>query len=88
MAEGDIRVSGRRDGRPFLIDGVPLHQGLTAEVIMGAVQRRMSTLDDPGFCIACGLEHLGIEPDARRYRCEACGKHGVYGADELLLAIA
>ena len=70
------------------IDGVPLHPSLTAAVIMDAVQRRMTTLDNPGFCIHCGDEHGGIEPDACRYRCEACGDDGVYGADELLLAIA
>jgi hypothetical protein len=41
-----------------------------------------------GFCIHCGEEHYGIEPDARRYECEVCGKAGVYGAEELLLMLA
>jgi hypothetical protein len=27
----------------------------------------------------------GVEPDARRYECEVCGEHGVFGADELLV---
>jgi hypothetical protein len=40
------------------------------------------------FAIACGCEHLGIEPDARGYECEACGEPAVYGADDLLLEIA
>ena len=39
-----------------------------------------------GFCLACGEEaDSGIEPDARRYLCEACGQCKVYGLEELLL---
>lgn len=42
--------------------------------------------DEPiGFCTACGEEHYGIEPDARRYTCDACGEASVYGAPELLV---
>jgi len=41
-----------------------------------------------GFCVACGAEAYGVEPDARKYECEACGKPKVYGAEELLLMIA
>ena len=40
-----------------------------------------------GFCVACGAEAYGVEPDARRYECEVCGAHSVYGAEELLLGI-
>ena len=46
----------------------------------------MSTLDNPGFCLACGEEAGSVEPDARDYECEFCGKYQVYGAEELLLA--
>lgn len=38
-----------------------------------------------GICIACGFEQEGVEPDARKYECEECGKHKVYGAEELLM---
>jgi Zn finger protein HypA/HybF involved in hydrogenase expression len=38
-----------------------------------------------GWCISCGEEAYGVEPDAREYKCEACGKRQVYGAEELLL---
>lgn len=38
-----------------------------------------------GFCIACGCEHDGCEPDARNYTCESCGEPKVFGAEELLL---
>lgn len=38
-----------------------------------------------GFCIECRDQAYGVEPDARRYRCESCGAHAVYGAEELLI---
>jgi hypothetical protein len=38
-----------------------------------------------GFCIACGEETDGIEPDARNYHCDACNKPKVFGAPEILL---
>jgi len=40
---------------------------------------------DAGFCLACGAEAEGIEPDARKYECESCGAPKVYGAEELIL---
>jgi hypothetical protein len=38
-----------------------------------------------GFCLACGAMQECCEPDARKYRCDNCGKSEVYGAEELLL---
>jgi hypothetical protein len=38
-----------------------------------------------GFCIECRDEAYGVEPDARRYRCESCGANAVFGAEELLI---
>lgn len=38
-----------------------------------------------GFCISCGATADRVEPDARRYTCEACGEPRVYGAEELVL---
>ena len=64
------------------------HPSITLDRIMDAVERRMTTLDNPGFCLACGNEAGGVEPDARRYECEACGERQVYGADELLMRVA
>jgi len=40
-----------------------------------------------GFCLACGAEIEGIEPDARKYDCEECGAPKVYGAQEILLMV-
>jgi len=41
--------------------------------------------DNIGFCVACGKEAEGCEPDARKYKCECCGVRAVYGAEELML---
>lgn len=40
---------------------------------------------DTGWCLACGTEQSGVEPDARLYRCPDCGAHKVYGLEELAL---
>lgn len=64
-----------------------LHHTLTEAVICEAVERRMTTLDNPGFCIDCGLEHHSCEPDMRKGTCESCGARAVYGADELLFSL-
>jgi hypothetical protein len=64
------------------------HKNLTDEVIIEAVHRHRKSLDDPGFCLICGVEHCGCETDARDYECESCGAPAVYGAEELLLALA
>ena len=62
-----------------------MHKSITQKRITDAVKRQMFTLDNPGFCTACGLDVEGCEPDAERYECEACGEHQVYGAEQLLL---
>jgi hypothetical protein len=65
-----------------------IHPSITIDQVVEAVERRMTSLDNPGFCIVCGAEADGCEPDARKYECESCGKRGVYGAEELLLIMA
>ena len=42
-------------------------------------------LGNPGYCLDCGTEADGCEPDARNYTCEACGKNEVYGLEECLM---
>lgn len=64
-----------------------MHKSLTSARIIEAVERRNSSLDNPGFCKACGNEQEGCEPDDRNYECEACGEHQVFGAEELLFEI-
>ena len=53
--------------------------------LLAAIERSHSGLDNPGFCLACGEEVDGCEPDAREYECESCGERRVYGAEEILL---
>ena len=64
-----------------------MHKSITLEKIEDAVRREMFGLDSPGFCVVCGNEQEGCEPDARKYKCEACGERQVYGAAELLMEV-
>lgn len=41
--------------------------------------------DYTGICLRCGEEQGGCEPDASRYKCENCGAHSVYGAEQLAI---
>lgn len=44
------------------------------------------SLDDvQGWCLGCGEEASGVEPDAERYKCECCGEALVFGVEELML---
>lgn len=72
---------------PLIIDGFTVHPAVTVEAVTEAAARWSNTLDNPGFCLACGAEAEGVEPDARRYECESCGEEAVYGASELLLHV-
>ena len=65
----------------------PRHPSVTAERVMEMCERRMKSLDNPGICFACGIEADAVEPDARRYECEACGEHRVYGCEEAALML-
>jgi hypothetical protein len=64
-----------------------MHASLTADRIMDAVERHNTTLDNPGFCTACGNEQDGCEPDMRRGKCEVCGERQVFGAEELMMKV-
>lgn len=61
-----------------------IHPSITSERLCEAVERYNATCDNPGFCIACGADAEGCEPDARGYECEVCGERQVYGAEELV----
>ena len=66
------------------VETMKMHASITVERIMAACEAD----DHLGFCIACGDEAYGVEPDARRYVCESCDAKAVYGAEELLLMTA
>jgi predicted amidophosphoribosyltransferase len=62
-----------------------IHPSVTMQRVMDATQLEMTSLDNPGICLACGADADGCESDARKYECEVCGAHEVYGAAEILL---
>lgn len=55
--------------------------------IIDAAKRQMFGLDNPGFCLNCGAEREGCEPDAQGYECYDCGKHAVAGAETILMGL-
>ena len=74
--------SDRRGARAMPATKLPAD--LTVEMVMDAYQAD----DNLGFCMECGLEAYGVEPDAREYNCEGCEAPAVYGAGELLVMFA
>jgi hypothetical protein len=50
-------------------------------------EEELSALSDEGtgWCLACGTEAYGVEPDASKYTCEECGQPKVYGLEELAM---
>ena len=54
---------------------------INLEQVMEAITDR----DYAGFCLACGQEAFGCEPDARNYTCEFCEADQVFGAEEILI---
>lgn len=60
-----------------------IHPSITEDMIITAVQED----DCLGFCVSCGAEAYGVEPDAREYECSVCGGLHVYGAEEILMHI-
>lgn len=62
-----------------------LPSNLTIEQVTDAVERSMTGTDNPGFCMSCGIEQDGVEPDARHYHCDSCQSDMVFGAEEVLL---
>ena len=56
-----------------------------SKVTLSQVMEAIEADDCRGFCLACGAEAFGVEPDARTYECESCGEPKVYGAEEILL---
>ena len=64
-----------------------LPSNLTLDEVIAVAEENMFGLGNIGFCLSCGCEHDGCEPDARKYHCDACGENEVYGAEEILLLL-
>ena len=65
-----------------------MHKSITAKRVAAAVKRYQRELANPGFCIECGKEAEGCEPDMRKGLCEHCGERAVYAAEELMMEFA
>jgi predicted RNA-binding Zn-ribbon protein involved in translation (DUF1610 family) len=50
-----------------------------------ALEAMLARDNNEGFCLSCGAEAYGVEPDAVNYRCESCGAQEVFGASEILI---
>jgi hypothetical protein len=61
---------------------------MAANVTLDRVLEALEADDNLGYCLACGAEAYGVEPDAREYTCDACRESQVYGAQELLFRLA
>jgi hypothetical protein len=64
-----------------------LHESITRERVIEAVERWSEGTDNPGFCRACGKEADGVAPDETDVECEYCGEDKVTGAAELLMEV-
>lgn len=62
-----------------------MHASITTDRVIEAVRASNFELSNPGFCVGCGADADGVEPDAERYECEECGKRSVYGAEQVLI---
>ena len=58
---------------------------IPVDELLAAIEDAQDGLGNPGFCLACGEQADGCEPDAREYLCESCGEYKVYGAEEVLM---
>jgi len=64
-----------------------IHKSITFERVEAAVESQTYGLENPGFCLACGADHDGCEPDASGYGCYECGERKVEGAENVLMMI-
>ena len=63
----------------------PIHESVTSERVIEACELRATTLENPGFCLACGEDADQCEPDLEKAPCEGCGESAVYGSEQILL---
>jgi predicted RNA-binding Zn-ribbon protein involved in translation (DUF1610 family) len=64
-----------------------IHPSITQARVMALAEESMFGMSDSGLCVACGEDAMGVEPDARKYKCDLCGEMAVYGAEEILFQV-
>jgi hypothetical protein len=62
----------------------PMENTKKQKITIDQVTQAIESCNNIGFCLACGNEQDGCEPDAHNYKCENCGAKKVFGAEELL----
>lgn len=81
------------DGQEWILhDGMVLtllwDEPLVSEEQLLATAMELVEEDDcMGLCHHCGEVQWGCEPDARAYKCDACEKHTVFGAEESMMML-
>lgn len=60
---------------------------LDIDALENATRESMFGTGNPGYCVACGEESDGCEPDAEGYHCENCGEYAVCGAESLFMTL-
>lgn len=81
----------RKSGKPspWTVQDFGARGGPVTKVIsLARITRAIESGESRGFCLACGADAYGVEPDATGYPCESCGKLEVYGAEEVLIQVA
>jgi hypothetical protein len=58
------------------------------DTLLDIATELMAEDDGAGVCRSCLTITYGVEPDARRYLCQACGRPEVYGAEQLVVMYA
>ena len=65
---------------------VKVNESITTERVLSACEASMFGRDNPGFCLSCGDDAEGVEPDAEGHICEGCGESAVMGAENALIS--
>jgi hypothetical protein len=60
----------------------------TPVLSLARVMRAIESGESIGFCLECGADQYGVEPDANGYKCESCGQHAVQGAEDVLAGMS
>ncbi len=79
------RADGKSGG-PSLWTVTESGIGNTVILSQARIRRAIESGESVGFCLDCGSEQDGCEPDATGYKCENCGHMAVCGAEKCLIA--
>lgn len=60
---------------------------ITARLLaeFGSIANAFYSGESDGICYECGHIQAGVEPDAKNYTCNNCGKNEVYGVEETII---